>query len=190
MRPASQAALQPPTPAALAANHSSAAPHHAQPISRSTATNGTNGTNGSSHGLTASCTANTAPPLLPPSGNNAVEMQTTATYLPETQEFEVHTPTTLAQKYWITNSAVHAQWAVVFAQLMVRGQNQGIHGLLVRIRGPDMKPCKVGRAVAQWGWQLCGRRAACTCATQPSAATWRDALTRRMLPAVLPAVLR
>jgi hypothetical protein len=196
-----------------------------------------------------------------PAGNNAVEMQTTATYLPETQEFEVgavaralggglqgglrqssagasgagcrgswrcaaanalagallpgaglhvgswacarlgaaaaaarrpcasavvtaaarplpppaqvHTPTTLAQKYWITNSAVHAQWCVVFAQLLVRGQNQGIHGLLVRIRNPDMTPCKVrwvggvgarplGRGWAagvmqlgQWGLRLC-----------------------------------
>lgn len=48
------------------------------------------------------------------------------------QEFIIHTPTTLAQKYWITNSAVHAQWAVVFAQLMIGGYNHGIHGFLVR----------------------------------------------------------
>lgn len=39
------------------------------------------------------------------SGNNAVEMETTATYDPATQEFIIHTPRTLAQKYWITNSA-------------------------------------------------------------------------------------
>ncbi len=32
-------------------------------------------------------------------GNNAVEMQTTATYDAATQEFIIHTPTTLAQKY-------------------------------------------------------------------------------------------
>lgn len=32
----------------------------------------------------------------------------------------------------ITNSAVHAQWCVVFAQLMMGGKNQGIHGFLVR----------------------------------------------------------
>ena len=37
-----------------------------------------------------------------------------------------------AQKYWITNASVHAQWAVVFAQLWVGGANQGIHGFLVR----------------------------------------------------------
>ena len=34
----------------------------------------------------------------------------------------------------ITNSAVHAQWAVVFAQLHINGKNEGIHGFLVRIR--------------------------------------------------------
>jgi len=74
-------------------------------------------------------------------GNNAVEMQTTAHYDQVTQEFIIHTPTTLAQKYWITNSAVHAQWSVVFAQLFINGTNHGIHGFLVRIRQPDMTPC-------------------------------------------------
>ena len=34
----------------------------------------------------------------------------------------------------ITNSAVHAKWAVVFAQLHMGGKNEGIHGFLVRIR--------------------------------------------------------
>lgn len=38
-------------------------------------------------------------------GNNAVEMETTAVYDPKTKELIVNTPTTLAQKYWITNSA-------------------------------------------------------------------------------------
>mmetsp|Transcript_3167 Transcript_3167/g.6936 ORF Transcript_3167/g.6936 Transcript_3167/m.6936 type:complete len:665 (+) Transcript_3167:191-2185(+) len=75
-------------------------------------------------------------------GNNAVEMQTTATYDASTQEFIIDTPTTLAQKYWITNSAVHAQWCVVFAQLLMKGTNHGIHGFLVRIRNPDMSVCR------------------------------------------------
>jgi hypothetical protein len=38
----------------------------------------------------------------------------------------------------ITNSAVHAKWAVVFAQLHIGGKNEGIHGFLVRIRNEVM----------------------------------------------------
>lgn len=75
-------------------------------------------------------------------GNNAVEMQTTATFDQATDEFILHTPTPLAQKYWITNSAVHAHWAVVFAQLLIGGTNHGIHGFLVPIRNKqDMRAC-------------------------------------------------
>ncbi|CAG9460846.1 unnamed protein product [Pedinophyceae sp. YPF-701] len=71
-------------------------------------------------------------------GNNAVEMQTTATYDPSTDELVVNTPTPLAQKYWITNGAVHAKWCVVFAQLLVGQTNHGVHGVLVRIREEDL----------------------------------------------------
>ena len=46
-------------------------------------------------------------------------MQTTAVYDAASETFDIHSPTTLSQKYWITNSAVHAQWSVVFAHLHV-----------------------------------------------------------------------
>jgi acyl-CoA oxidase len=65
-------------------------------------------------------------------GNNAVCMETTANF--DNGEFIVNTPTPLGQKYWITNGAEHAHWAVVFAQLFIRGENHGIHGFLVQIR--------------------------------------------------------
>nr|CAG8555688.1 3603_t:CDS:10 [Entrophospora candida] len=67
-------------------------------------------------------------------GNNAVEMQTTAIFDEGSREFIINTPSTLAQKYWITNSAVHAKWVIVFAQTFIRGQNEGIHAILVRLR--------------------------------------------------------
>ena len=70
-------------------------------------------------------------------GNNAVEMLTTSTYDPATKEFVINTPTTTAQKYWITNSAVHARYAVVFARLITKGVDEGIHGFLVPIRNAD-----------------------------------------------------
>ncbi|MCL4124637.1 UNVERIFIED_CONTAM: hypothetical protein GTU68_029984 [Idotea baltica] len=72
-------------------------------------------------------------------GNNAVEMETTATYDNETKEFIVNTPSTLAQKYWITNGAIHAKHVIVFAQTTVAGVNHGIHGILVRIRDNNLK---------------------------------------------------
>jgi len=71
-------------------------------------------------------------------GNNAVEMATTAIYDEKTDEFVVNTPNNLAQKYWITNGALHAKHIVVFAQLMIKGENHGIHGVLVRMREQDM----------------------------------------------------
>jgi len=73
-------------------------------------------------------------------GNNAVEMETTATYDKATDELVVHSPTPLAQKYWITNGACHAKHIVVFAQLYVDGKNEGIHGVLVRCRGDNLEP--------------------------------------------------
>merc|ERR1711962_1833200 len=72
-------------------------------------------------------------------GNNAVEMETTAVYDEKTKEFIVNTPHPLAQKYWITNGAVHAKHVVVFAKLIVDGVNEGIHGVLVPIRDNDLK---------------------------------------------------
>lgn len=75
-------------------------------------------------------------------GNNAVEMEATATLDPKTGHLIVNTPTPLSQKYWITNSAVHAKWAIVFAQLILPGGvNEGIHAILVRIRNEDMSIC-------------------------------------------------
>jgi len=71
-------------------------------------------------------------------GNNAVEMETTAIFDKSTQEFIVNTPTTLAQKYWITNGAIHAKHCVVFSQLIVDGKSHGVHGILVRIRDDDL----------------------------------------------------
>ena len=40
----------------------------------------------------------------------------------------------------ITNSAVDAKYAVVFAQLLIGEKNHGVHGFLVRIRSEDMQP--------------------------------------------------
>lgn len=88
-------------------------------------------------------------------GNNAVEMETTAIYDKETQEFVINTPNTVAQKYWITNGAVHAKWAVVFSQLHAGDAWHGIHGVLVRIRDDDLKPLP-GIRIEDMGYKMSG----------------------------------
>jgi len=74
-------------------------------------------------------------------GNNAVKLETTATYDSATQEFVINTPTPLAQKYWITNGAIDAHWSVVFAQTYVNNKNEGVQAFLVRIRDSNLKVC-------------------------------------------------
>ena len=66
-----------------------------------------------------------------------VVLQTAAalTWAPAYTSTAVH-----VQKYWITNSALHAKWSVVFAQLIMNGNNEGIHAFLVRIRDEQMQP--------------------------------------------------
>jgi acyl-CoA oxidase len=45
-------------------------------------------------------------------------------------------------RYWITNSAIHAKWCIVFAQLYVDGKQEGVHTFLVRIRNEDWSVCE------------------------------------------------
>lgn len=54
----------------------------------------------------------------------------------------INSPTTLSQKFWITNGACHANYAVVFAQTIVNGKNEGVNAFIVRIRDENMRPCK------------------------------------------------
>ena len=69
-------------------------------------------------------------------------MPTTATFDQASDSFIIKTTTPLSAKIWATNGAVHAHWAVVFAQLMIGSTNHGIHGFLVQIRDHrTMLPC-------------------------------------------------
>jgi acyl-CoA oxidase len=64
-------------------------------------------------------------------GNNAPKMETTAIYDINKEEFTINCPTPQSQKYWITNGACHANWAIVFAQTIINGKNEGINSFLV-----------------------------------------------------------
>ena len=66
-------------------------------------------------------------------GSNVRGLETTATYDPETQEFIVNSPDKAAGKEYIGN-ALHGQIASVFCQLIVGGQNHGVHAVVVPMK--------------------------------------------------------
>ena len=67
-------------------------------------------------------------------GSDVASIATTATYDADTDEFVIHTPHRGAWKDYIGNAALHGRAAVVFAQLIVAGENQGVHALYVPLR--------------------------------------------------------
>ena len=69
-------------------------------------------------------------------GSNVRGLETTITYLPESQEFEVHSPHWGAGKEYIGN-ALDSTLATVFGQLIVGGVSQGVHAILVPLRDAD-----------------------------------------------------
>ena len=67
-------------------------------------------------------------------GSDVASIATTATYDLDTDEFVIHTPHRGAWKDYIGNAAQHGRAAVVFAQLIVEGENHGVHALYVPLR--------------------------------------------------------
>ncbi len=67
-------------------------------------------------------------------GSDVASIATTATYDEATHEFVIHTPFRAAWKDYLGNAAVHGTAATVFAQLITRGVNHGVHALYVPIR--------------------------------------------------------
>ena len=67
-------------------------------------------------------------------GSNVQALGTTATYDAETREFVITTPDDESRKDYIGNAAAHADLAVVFAQLEIGGESQGVHAFVVPLR--------------------------------------------------------
>lgn len=67
-------------------------------------------------------------------GSDVAAAGTTATYDDATDEWVIHTPFRAAWKDYLGNAALHAKAAVVFAQLITRGVNHGVHAFYVPIR--------------------------------------------------------
>ncbi|MDE0573130.1 acyl-CoA dehydrogenase family protein [Demequina sp. B12] len=67
-------------------------------------------------------------------GSDVASVETTITYVPETDEYEIHSPTPTATKAYIGNAATHGTMAAVFGQLIVDGTGHGVHTVLVPLR--------------------------------------------------------
>jgi acyl-CoA oxidase len=67
-------------------------------------------------------------------GSDVANLETIATWEPETRTFVIHTPAESARKDWVGGAAQHAHVATVFAQLDAHGERQGVHAFVVPIR--------------------------------------------------------
>jgi len=73
-------------------------------------------------------------------GTNARAIRTTATYDPKTQEFIIHTPDYLANKWWIGPTGKTSTHTVLFARLKMGDIDHGPHAFLVPIRDLQHQP--------------------------------------------------
>jgi len=69
-------------------------------------------------------------------GSNVRGLETLATLDLKNKEYEIHSPTLTSLKWWPTGmyACTHA---MVFAQLIINGENKGLHGFMVQLRQPD-----------------------------------------------------
>lgn len=109
-------------------------------------------------------------------GSNVQALETTATFVPETDEIELHTPTLTATKvpcptappsassppgpasrprgwpqWWPGGMARTANFAMLLARLLVRGEDKGVHAFLVQLRDMRTHEPLAGIAVGDIG---------------------------------------
>ncbi|OMJ75011.1 hypothetical protein SteCoe_25929 [Stentor coeruleus] len=76
-------------------------------------------------------------------GSNVAGLEVTATYDKNTKEFIINSPTKTSAKWWIGAVGKTANMSVVWAQLIIDGDNKGVHVFLVPIRDFDThEACK------------------------------------------------
>ncbi len=71
-------------------------------------------------------------------GSDVSSVETTITWVADSNEYEVNSPTPSATKAYIGNAGRDGKMAVVFGQLHVGGANHGVHAVLVPIRDKNL----------------------------------------------------
>ena len=69
-------------------------------------------------------------------GSNVRGIETMATYDPATQSFDLHSPTEASTKWWPGGLGKTATHAVVYARLLLKGRDMGLHAFIVELRDP------------------------------------------------------
>lgn len=87
-------------------------------------------------------------------GSNVQGCITKATYDEESQEFIINTPMERGMKFWIGNAAHTANMCVVFANMIVKGKDYGIHVFLVPIRDTHTNSTLPGVVIGDCGEKL------------------------------------
>ncbi|PWN47316.1 acyl-CoA oxidase [Violaceomyces palustris] len=67
-------------------------------------------------------------------GSNVQALETTCTYVPETDSFDLHSPTLSSTKWWSGGSGTTATHGIVQAQLIIGGKRYGPHLFFVPLR--------------------------------------------------------
>ena len=68
-------------------------------------------------------------------GSDIRSLETTSTYDPATKEWIVDSPTASSAKYWPGDMSFFANYAIIFAQPIIKGKNYGVNPFLVPISG-------------------------------------------------------
>jgi len=71
-------------------------------------------------------------------GTNVLGLETTATYIPETKEFEIHSPTLTSSKWWIGALGKTATHGVIQAKLIIDNKDYGPHLFFIQLRSMGM----------------------------------------------------
>ncbi|KAJ7235654.1 peroxisomal oxidase [Mycena rebaudengoi] len=90
-------------------------------------------------------------------GTNVGRLETTATYLPETREFEIHSPTLTSSKWWIGALGKTSTHGVVQAKLILPGgKDMGPHLFFIQLRSLDNHKILPGRIIGDIGPKAMG----------------------------------
>ena len=83
-------------------------------------------------------------------GSNVSALETTATYIPETREFEINSPTFTSRKWWVGAAGKLATHGVIQARLILPdGKDMGPHLFFIQLRSLGKSTLYVSHCVAK-----------------------------------------